>query len=227
MRRLIAAVFASALRERDWSPLRKTGQVLLWVMLLCTAPLTGTALATVLGNPAPEFLEGDLGLGARGSDYRETLFLDYGATDDATLQFLAGRVNFPGRRGVEFGAGLRYKIGPEFFANSAPTRLGVFGFWRWGSEDSDIGDMDFNLLDAGFGVSVMPSQHLVLFGSAIFRHMDINFRTEEPDENYESGSDLGAAFGVELWFTASFVIGLEIHTGLKDDNLAAYIEFKL
>ena len=227
MRNLTAFVLASTLRERGRSALRKTIQVLFWVTLLCTAPLTGTALATVLGNPAPEFLEGELGLGARGSDYRETLFLDYGVTDAATLQFLAGRVTFPGMRGTEFGAGLRYKIGPKFFAGSLPTQLGAFGFYRAGSEDSDIGASDFTLLDAGFGASVMPGRHWVLFASAIFRYMEINFQSEELDINYESGTDLGAAFGVELWFTTSFVVGLEIHTGLKDDSLAGYIEFKL
>ena len=227
MHNLTAFVFASTLGKRGWSALRKTTRVLFWVMLLCMAPLTGTALATVLGNPAPEFLQGDLGLGARGSDYRETLFLDYGATDAVTLQFLAGRVTFPGMRGTEFGAGLRYKIGPKFFADSVPTQLGAFGFYRAGSENSDIGDADFTLLDAGFGVSIMPGRHWVLFTSAIFRYMEINFQSEEPDENYETGTDLGAAFGVELWFTTSFVVGLEIHTGLKDDSLAGYIEFKL
>ena len=227
MRRLSAVIFASVLRERDWSPLRKTGQVLLWLMLLCTAPLTGTALATVLGNPAPLFFDGDFGLGARASDYRETLFLDWGVTDDMTLQFLRGRVSFPSRRGSEFGVGLRHKIGPEFFADSAPVRLGAFGFYRTGAQDSDRHDVDFILFDAGFGASVMLGQHLILFSSAIFRYMDVNISFEEPDRNYESGTDNGAAFGAELWFTSSFVVGLEIHTGLKDDKLAGYFEFKL
>ena len=227
MRNLTAFVFASTLGKRGRSALRKTTQVLFWVMLLCTAPLTGTALATVLGNPAPLFLRGDFGLGARASDYRETLFLDWGVTDDATLQFLRGRVSFPGRRGSEFGVGLRHKIGPEFFADSAPTRLGVFGFYRVGSQDSDRHDVDFILVDWGFGASVMLGQHLILFSSAIFRYMDVNISFEEPDRNYESGTDSGAGFGAELWFTTSFVIGLEIHTGLKDDKLAGYFEFKL
>ena len=75
------------------------------IALLSALLWHGAAFATVTGNPAPNFFEGDVGIGARGSDYRETLFLDYGATDDLTLQFLGGRVNFPDNRGTEFGAG--------------------------------------------------------------------------------------------------------------------------
>ena len=208
------------------SPMHVT-RYFLGIALLSALLWHGTAFATMVGNPTPRFLEGDVGIGARGSDYRETLFLDYGATDDLTLELLAGRVNFPGSSGTEFGAGVRYKFVPKFMIGDLEAGFGGFGFLRTGSEDADIGDNDFILLDSGVGLSLVPAESLSLFASVLFRYMDLDFQTPRPDENYETGTDVGFVVGAEIWVTDGFVAGLEIHDGLKDDRLAAFIEFKL
>ena len=198
-----------------------------YIALLSALLWHGAACATLVGNPTPRFFEGDVGFGARGSDYRETLFLDYGATDDLTLEFLGGRVNFPGSRGTEFGAGLRYKFVPKFMIGNLEAGFGGFGFLRTGSEDADIGDNDFMLLDTGIGLSLVPTERLSIFASVLFRYMELDFKTIRPDQNYETGTDVGFVVGGEIWITSWFVVGLEIHDGLKDDRLAGFIEFKL
>ena len=212
---------------RKWRSSVRAARDFLCIALLSTLLWHGAAFATVIGNPAPTFFEGDLGIGARGSDYRETLFLDYGTTDDLTLSFLGGRVNFPGNRGTEFGVGLRYKFVPKFMIGDLEARFGGFGFLRTGSENTDIGDNDFTLLDSGVGLTLVPTESLAIFGSLLVRYMDVDFTTANPDENYETGTDVGFVLGGEIWLTAWLMAGLEIHSGLKDDSLAGFIEIKL
>ena len=75
----------------------KTGMtfsaVLALSVLLLLSTGAGTAHALYLGNPAPNFKKGDVGVGLSLSDLRDTAFLDWGLSDNGTLELLAGALD--------------------------------------------------------------------------------------------------------------------------------------
>ena len=205
-------------------------QVLLFALAALVLSWPGSAHATVFGNPAPDFKKGELGLGIGLSNNRETLFLDWGASDAGTLQFLLGTVEIgTNTDGTEFGGGYRHKIGERFKIGESPVRLGALGFLRIG--EADNGNVEFNQLDVGFGGAFTPVELLNVFAFAVYERIEIDSaQTVNMGGNITGGSktesDIGIVLGTEYWADAKLVLGAEIHFSFDGDDLGFYAAIK-
>ena len=185
------------------------GVVLLW---------TGSAHALYLGNPAPDFVSGDVAIGLALSDLRETLFLDWGISDAGTLHFLYGNADLRlGVEGTEFGAGYRHKIGEGFDIADKPVRLGVLALLRIGEIETLNVKTDYTLLHIGFGGAYTPLENLNIYAAALFERNDTEVVTD---------SDVGLLAGAEFWIAQAFLAGLEVHPGLENDDIVIFGEFR-
>ena len=185
-----------------------------------------TAFGVVFGNPSPRFDQGDVGLGFRTSDYRKTVFLDYGITDDGTLQILAGEVDVTTKEGTEYGVGYRQKIGDPIEMEVGSLGFGVFGFFRHGEADERDINAEFQLYDAGVGAGLKIAEPISVFAAAVIRYIELRNAPDKADRNYKPEVDVGGAVGVEFWLWSTLLLGAEQHFGLKDDHLGLYVEVK-
>ncbi len=192
------------------------GVVLLW---------TGSAHALYLGNPAPDFVSGDVAIGLALSDLRETLFLDWGISDAGTLQFLYGNADLTlGVEGTEFGAGYRHKIGEAFDIADKPVRLGVLAFLRIGEvEILNNVELDYTLIHIGVGGAYTPLENLNVYAAAVFERID---QEQEGGKGSLTDSDIGLLAGAEFWISPSFLAGLELHPALENDDIVIFAEFR-
>ena len=186
----------------------------------------GAAHAIYLGNPAPDFVSGDVAIGLALSDKRETLFLDWGISDAGTLHFLYGNADLRlGVEGTEFGAGYRHKIGEAFDIADKPVRLGVLALARIGEIEVLGVEFDYNLIHIGFGGAYTPLENLNLYAAAVYERFD---KSEFPllGKSGVTDSGLGVLAGAEYWISPSFLAGLELQSGLTDDDIAVFGEFR-
>lgn len=194
------------------------GVVVLWA---------GSAHAIYLGNPAPDFMSGDVAIGLALSDLRETIFLDWGISDVGTLQFLYGNADLSlGADGTEFGAAYRHKIGEAFDIADKPVRLGVLAMARIGEVEILNDEFDFNLIDIAFGGAYTPLENLNVYAAAVYERSDAEQEVKKFGKVRVTDSDIGVLAGAEFWISQSFLVGLELHPGLTDDDIAVFGEFR-
>ena len=188
----------------------------------------GAAQAFVLGNPSPDFKKGNAGVGLSLSDFRETLFFDYGISDAGTLQVLAGNLTpvKGGPSGTELGVGYRHKIPSSIKVGNFPLNLGVMGAYRTASINTGIGSLKYNLVDIGVGGAITPTQNLNTYAAAVYERYSADVVLPFVGKVSDTKSNLGFLAGVEYWLAPSFVAGLELHPSLQDDGVAIFGEFK-
>lgn len=209
------------------------GLVLACIPLLLLA-WGGTAHALLIGNPAPDFAQGDFGAGAAFSDDRLTLFLDFGITDDGTLQGQVSDLDFDGgAEGTELGIGYRHKLPGTIDLGDVPLRLGILGSYRFAEIESGVGvDFDYSLIQVGVGGSITPVEKLNAFAAAIYERFETEVVVRNPffpgqtTRRTVTDTNVGLSVGAEYWIAESFVAGLEIHPGLEDDDITIFGEFK-
>ncbi|MCH9044965.1 MAG: hypothetical protein IIA40_02535 [SAR324 cluster bacterium] len=191
------------------------GVVLLW---------TGSAHAIYLGNPAPDFVSGDVAIGLALSDLRETLFLDWGISDAGTLQFLYGNADLSlGADGTEFGAGYRHKIGEGFDIADKPVRLGILAMARIGEIEILNAEFDYTLIDIAFGGAYTPLENLNVYAAVVFERID---QEQAGGKGSLTDSDIGLLAGAEFWISQSILAGLELHPALENDDIVIFGEFR-
>jgi opacity protein-like surface antigen len=201
--------------------------VLVLCVLLLLSTGAGTAHALYLGNPAPNFKKGDVGIGLSLSDLRDTAFLDWGLSDNGTLELLAGNLDVKGgSNGTELGVTYRHKVGQPFNLGKFPVTLGIEGGYRAARVSTNGLDLNYNQIHLGLGGSFAPIQNLNVYGTVVFERAKAD--TVLPVFGKVSGTETnyGLVLGTEYWVTPALVAGLEVHPGLDDDNLAIFGEFK-
>lgn len=194
------------------------GVVLLW---------TGSAHAIYLGNPAPDFMSGDVAIGLALSDLRETIFLDWGISDAGTLQFLYGNADLSlGADGTEFGAAYRHKIGEAFDIADKPVRLGILAMARIGEIEILNAEFDYTLIDIAFGGAYTPLENLNVYAAVVYERSETDIVVPPFGKVSVTDTDIGLLAGAEFWISQSFLVGLELHPGLTDDDIAVFGEFR-
>ena len=202
---------------------------LLGLALLWSAP----AQAYYLGNPAPHFKKGDMGVGLQLSDQRETLFFDIALIDAGALELFYGNVDAtPLSDGTEFGASYRQGVGQAFNIGDFPVTLGFLAGYRAGKFEVPIPfqqkkeEFEFTVLDVGFGGDLTPLPNLNTYAALIYERVEEELDLPVFGKVSVTDSNLGALLGVEYWALDRFIVGLELHPGLGDTDISIFGEVK-
>jgi len=192
------------------------------LLLICGV----AAQALTLGNPSPDIKKGDIAAGAGFSNDRESIFADYGLSNAGTLDVQAGDLDVGNNKtGSELGIGYRHKLDATFKLGQFPVHLGILGAYRVAHINHAGGNLNFNLIDVGFGGAITPVERLNTFAAAVYERA--KSETALPvGKLSKTETHVGLLLGAEYWVGSAFVIGLEAHPGLDDDGLALYGAFK-
>jgi len=201
------------------------GIISITAMLLFTSP----AHAIILGNPAPNFKAGDIGVGVALDDIRETLFLDIGISEPGTLQVLVGNFEVNQVEGSEFGVGYRHDTGASFNLFEQDFKMGGLASFRRGTIEIEgtSEEFAFSQLYIGFGAAITPVDNLNVYAAGIYERLSgeaTNPVTGKKIDTTESG--IGLLLGAEYWLGENIVGGLEMHPGLEDDEIAIFGQYK-
>ncbi len=197
------------------------------LFVLFTLVVAAQGLAATFGNPVPDFEKGQMGIGLGLSDSRATFFVDYGLTDPGTLRLLAGTLEVGRADGTEFGAGYRHRLDETFEVAEQTVRLGGFGHLRIGQVEAGGSDAGFNQVDVGFGGSIEPVENLRPYGAVVYQRVDVDVDTNGKGKGGGgTDTDLGAVIGAEFLPSPEFLIGIELHLGFDEDDIAIFGEIK-
>lgn len=201
--------------------------VLVSLVLLGLGAGGGPAQAMYIGSPTPALKKGNMAVGASLSDYRTTVFGDYGLSDAGTLEVQLSGVDFGGGvKGTEVGASYRHKLGQSFKLGDYPVHLGVMGSYHLGHESTLGFTLSSSVLQVGVGGSMTPVKKLELYATAIFERVTADTVVPFFGKVSASETNLGVNLGASYAITDQFSAGAELHPGLNDDGAAIYASYR-
>jgi hypothetical protein len=202
---------------------------LLGISLLWSVP----AEAFYLGNPAPHFKKGDMGVGLQLSDQRETLFFGIALLDSSVLEVFYGNVDAdPLSDGTEYGVSYRQGVGQAFNLGDFPVTLGFLAGYRMGKFEVPFlfqnrkEEFEFTILDVGFGGDLTPLPNLNTYAAVIYERVEQELDLPVFGKVSATDSNVGLLLGVEYWALDRFIVGLELHPGLEDNDISIFGEVK-
>ncbi|MDH4248748.1 MAG: hypothetical protein OEW39_13135 [Deltaproteobacteria bacterium] len=213
---------------------------------------SNSALASLWGNPLPEYKPGQVVVGGGGL-LGDTNYLlgEYGLSKEGTVRGHYGIVDWKGvLGGSEFGAGYKHDLGNKFKLGDYSTSLGVMGYYTTGSVKDSTGDFkaSYTMMDFGAGVSIQPKPKLKVYGMGILSMWKSESTYVAPSYTYYdpftgrnttigggtytdsySENDFGVSAGVEYEMSPQLILGAELHGGFyeNDDSLRLFALYKL
>lgn len=196
-------------------------------LLLALTTGGGSAWALYLGSPTPTLKTGALAVGGSFSDYRTTVFGDYGVNDQGTLEVQLTNVDLgAGVSGSEFGFDYHYGLNKSVKLGKYDVQLGFLGGYWHGSESVLGVSVGSSALRLGLGGSMSPAKNVGLYGAVMYERR--TYATVVPFFGTVSAteSNFGLNVGGTFSLTPQAVIGVELHPGLNDDGLAVFGRYR-
>ena len=206
----------------------------LFVFLLASGDVTLIKAQTTF-SPVPSLGKGQLAVGVAYSPYRrkirgdgggvsnlldysrDTVFLDYGLSDQSDLHFELSVADLDNYRGFELGAGYYGDLGLGSRVGKRPLEAGYFGVLRRSEMSKGSSSSEMFQLDAGGGAALFFDPRFAVYASGLVSYLigDVDgagFGAEEL---------IGVSFGAFYDHDKKFRFGGEMHL-LYESGLSLY-----